>query len=82
MALLDAEVTGWNLRDKKVASNPKMTFLRCDQFQFTAGRHHYIPIYDQSKYKYLLYIEGHCAANRYAFLMRLGSVILKVSFAV
>jgi len=38
----------------------------------------YVPIYEQSAYKYLLYIDGHCAACRYAFMMRLGSVILKV----
>lgn len=28
--------------------------------------------------RYLIYIDGHCAACRYAFMMRLGSVILKV----
>lgn len=75
---LDAEVTAWNLRDKKIAGE-RMTFLRPSNFKFSAGKHHYIPIYDQSKYKYILYVEGHCAANRYAFLLRLGSVILKVT---
>ncbi|EQC28953.1 hypothetical protein SDRG_13290 [Saprolegnia diclina VS20] len=79
---LDAEITAWNLRDKKIAKNP-MTFVRKERFQgrgeFTAGKHHYIPMYEQSKYKYILYVEGHCAANRYAFLMRLGGVILKVT---
>ncbi|ETV93176.1 hypothetical protein H310_12782 [Aphanomyces invadans] len=79
---LDAEITAWNLRDKKIAGHP-MTFLRKDKFkgrgEFTAGKEHYIPMYEQSKFKYILYVEGHCAANRYAFLMRLGSVILKVS---
>lgn len=38
----------------------------------------YIPMYEQGKFKYILYIDGHCAANRYSFLMRLGSVIFKV----
>ncbi|GMF17941.1 unnamed protein product [Phytophthora fragariaefolia] len=75
--LLNAEVTTWNLRDKKIAGKP-MTFLRHEDFIFEAGRQHFIPIYEQSKFKYILYVEGHCAANRYAFLMRLGSVILKV----
>ncbi|OQS01999.1 hypothetical protein THRCLA_05599 [Thraustotheca clavata] len=79
---LDAEITAWNLRDKKIAKSP-MTFVRKERFQgrgeFTAGKHHYIPMYEQSKYKYILYVEGHCAANRYAFLMRLGGVILKVT---
>lgn len=74
---LDAAIVGWNLRDKKIADGP-MTFLRPDQFGFTAGREHFTPIYEQSKYKYLVYVDGHCAACRYGFMMRLGSVILKV----
>ena len=74
---LDAAIVGWNLRDKKVAESP-MTFLRATNFNFTAGKHHFTPIYEQSKYKYLVYVDGHCAACRYGFMMRLGSVILKV----
>lgn len=75
---LNAEVTTWNLRDKKIAGTP-MTFLRHESFIFKAGREHFIPIYEQTTFKYILYVEGHCAANRYAFLMRLGGVILKVT---
>ena len=74
---LDAAIVGWNLRDKKIADGP-MTFLRPSNFPFTAGKHHFTPIYEQSKYKYLVYVDGHCAACRYGFMMRLGSVILKV----
>lgn len=40
----------------------------------------FVPIYEQARYKYLIYVEGHCAACRYSFLMRLGSVILKVRY--
>jgi len=75
---LDAQIVGWNLRDKKIADSP-MTFLRQKNFPFTAGKHHFTPIYEQSKYKYLVYVDGHCAACRYGFMMRLGSVILKVA---
>jgi len=74
---LDAAIVGWNLRDKKTAHSP-MTFLRQTKFPFTAGKHHFTPIYEQSKYKYLVYVDGHCAACRYGFMMRLGSVIIKV----
>jgi hypothetical protein len=74
---LDAAIVGWNMRDKKIASKP-VTFLRLGDFDFTAGKHHFTPIYEQSKYKYLVYVDGHCAACRYGFMMRLGSVILKV----
>ena len=75
---LDAAIVGWNLRDKKIADGP-MNFLRPSDFKFTAGKHHFTPIYEQSKYKYLVYVDGHCAACRYGFMMRLGSVILKVA---
>ena len=74
---LDAAIVGWNMRDKKTANGP-MTFLRPSDFKFDAGKHHFTPIYEQSKFKYLVYVDGHCAACRYGFMMRLGSVILKV----
>jgi len=76
--LLDAAITGWNRRDKKIAGQP-MLCLDPKSFPFEGGKKMYVPIYEQSAYKYLLYIDGHCAACRYAFMMRLGSVILKVT---
>mmetsp|Transcript_24651 Transcript_24651/g.41985 ORF Transcript_24651/g.41985 Transcript_24651/m.41985 type:complete len:682 (+) Transcript_24651:158-2203(+) len=75
---LDAAIVGWNMRDKKTANGP-MTFLRPTNFEFDAGKQFFTPIYEQSKYKYLVYVDGHCAACRYGFMMRLGSVILKVA---
>ena len=76
--LLDAKITGWNMRDKKIASR-KMTFVRKSHFPFEGDRKkNFVEIYKQSSYKYLLYVEGHCAACRYGFMMQLGSVILKV----
>jgi len=75
--LLDAAITGWNKRDKKTAGHA-MTSLDPTSFPFPGGKKMYVPIYEQSAYKYLVYIDGHCAACRYAFMMRLGSVILKV----
>ena len=72
---LDAGVVGWNARCKKVAGHP-MTHLDPSMLEFTlAGR---TEMYEQGVYKYLIYVEGHCAANRYAFMMRMGSVIIKV----
>lgn len=56
-----------------------MTYLKKSQFPFEGDRKtNYVPIYEQSKYKYLIYVEGHCAACRYGFMMQLDSVILKV----
>ena len=75
---LDAKITGWNMRDKKTY-NGKMTYLKKANFLFEGDRKkNFVEIYKQGTYKYLMYIEGHCAACRYGFMMQLGSVILKV----
>ena len=67
-----------NFRDKKIASK-KMTFVRKADFPFEGDKKkNFVEIFMQSYYKYLLYIEGHCAACRYGFMMQLGSVILEV----
>ncbi|CAM9152456.1 unnamed protein product [Choristocarpus tenellus] len=76
--LLDAAITGWNKRDKKIAGHP-MQFLDTSTIPFPGGKENYTPIYQQSRYKYLVYAEGHCAACRYGFMMRMGSVIIKVT---
>jgi hypothetical protein len=74
---LDAKIVGWNMRDKKIAQG-RMTFIHRKDFSLEGGKQFRVPIYEQSRYKYILYIEGHCAACRYAFMMSLGSVILRV----
>jgi len=75
---LDAKVTGWNKRDKKIASTA-MTYVQPEHFPFDGRKAvNFVPIYQQAQYKYLVYVEGHCAACRYGFMMSLGSVILKV----
>lgn len=74
---LDAKITGWNPRDKKLAGR-RMTYVRPKDFAFEGGKQNYVEIYKQSEFKYLIYAEGHCAACRYGFMMLLGSVILKV----
>lgn len=60
---LDAKIVGWNMRDKKLAGK-KMTFINNMKFPFKVTTANFTPIYEQSSYKYLLYIEGHCAACR------------------
>jgi len=78
---LDAKLTSWNIRDKKILDHP-ITYIKPDKFQFTASKDNYVQFIEQSKYKYLLYIEGHSAANRYSFLMKMNCVILKVKSTV
>lgn len=76
---LDAKITGWNMRDKKLARHG-MNYVKKENFPFNGDKgKNFVEIYKQSTYKYLLYIEGHCAACRYGFMMQLGSVIFKVA---
>lgn len=74
---LNAAITGWNSRDKKKAKT-SMCHIHSRGFPFKGGKVNFVEIYKQATYKYLIYVEGHCAACRYGFMMRLGSVILKV----
>jgi hypothetical protein len=74
---LNAAIVGWNKRDKKLWDQP-MAYIDENKFDFKGSKANFTPIYEQSRYKYLIYIEGHCAACRYGFMMRMGSVILKV----
>lgn len=74
--VLDAGITSWNLRDKKRFGEP-LTYIKPSTLPF--GLTPFVPLYEQARFKYLIYVEGHCAANRYANLMSLGCVILKVA---
>jgi hypothetical protein len=74
--MLDAGITSWNMRDKKEFGKP-MTYIKPTTLPF--GLAPFVPLYEQAQYKYLVYVQGHCAANRYANLMSLGCVILKVA---
>lgn len=76
---LDAKITGWNQREKKIATEA-MTCINPSDYSFSGRRaDNFVEIYRQSAYKYIIYVEGHCAACRYGFMMSLGSVILKVN---
>lgn len=72
---LDAGIVNYNMRDRKMQGTP-MTFIKPDLVK--VERVERVPMYAQGRFKYHLYVEGHCAAMRYASMMPLGVVILKV----
>jgi hypothetical protein len=74
--LLDAGITSWNTRDKKAQGEP-VRHIQPDTLSITLQP--YVPLAAQRRYRYLLYVDGHCAASRYSQLMRTGSTILKVA---
>jgi hypothetical protein len=58
---LDSAIVGWNKRDKKEWDSPMTCLLNPkEELGFEGGRDFFTPIYEQSKYKYLVYIDGHC----------------------
>jgi hypothetical protein len=70
--LLDAGITKWNLRPRK---------LETSQFLQTIVRKSYpvankLDLQEQSKFKYILTLEGHVAAYRLSYELSSGSVIL------
>lgn len=72
---LDAGLVGWNMRDRKLQGEP-MTFIKPSTLGIQLVEK--VPMYAQAKFKYHVYVDGHCAAMRYASMMPLGAVILKV----
>lgn len=83
--LIDAKITSWNMRDKVISgdlhdkNNPALiSYIKHNEINIDVGKHNFIPMMDQLKYKYLIYVDGHSASNRYSFMMKTGSVILKV----
>ena len=61
---LNCGITGFNFRDKKLFGEP-MKFA--NRTQLEKYKKDFVPMYEQGKYKYLIYVEGHGAANRYGF---------------
>ena len=78
-AYLDAGVVGYNMRDRKLLGHP-MTYLKPRSLGIP--RVPRVPMYEQSSFKYQLYVDGHCAAMRYLSMIPLGGVILRVASMV
>jgi len=73
---LDAGVVGWSARDRKQQGRP-MTFIKPATLGISKVER--VEMYKQMRYKYHVYVDGHCAAMRYASMMPLGAVILRVA---
>lgn len=72
--LLDVGITKWNTRPRKHESDVYLRTIERDTYP-VAGR---LSPQEQSKYAYVLNIEGHVAAYRLSYEMSFGSVILLV----
>lgn len=75
-SILDAGIVTWNIRDKKISSDQPVTFPRKDKLGFQLSS--FVPMSEQMKIKYIIYVDGHCAAARYIYLMKMKVLILKI----
>lgn len=74
--LLDAGITNWNLRPRKLNDKSYLQTIEIDKLPFgLVGKLDYK---QQSGYKYIINIDGHVTAFRISLEMNMGSVILLV----
>ena len=73
--ILDAGITSWNARDKTYIGEP-MTYIHPKKLGLKKKNR--IPMQEQVKYKFIVYVDGHSAAYRMSSLLYLGSLVLMV----
>lgn len=73
---LDAGITKWNLRPKKLMDKKYLQITDINNLPFKLVNK--MSIYEQSEYKYIIHIDGHVSAYRLSYELSLNSVILLV----
>lgn len=73
---LDAGITKWNVRPKKISNFRKLQTIDVESLPF--GLSNYLSLKEQSEYKYIIHIDGHVSAFRLSLELSLKSVILIV----
>lgn len=72
--LLNAGITKWNLRPRKNMGNPYLQII--DPRNLPLGLVDPMQPKEQSRYKYIVHVDGHVSAFRLSLEMSMGSVIL------
>jgi hypothetical protein len=73
---LDAGITKWNLRIKKLMKSPELKVIDIHSLPF--GLVPFMTIEEQCKHKYIIHVDGHVSAFRLSLELNMGSVILLV----
>lgn len=76
LPFLDAGITKWNFRPKKLINNPYLQIINPDNFPFNLVNS--LSPKEQSNYKYIIHIDGHVSANRISYELSMNSVVLIV----
>lgn len=73
--ILDAGITKWNLRPRK---NINSEYLKTIKLQYEPPMVEKLTPYEQSKFKYIINIDGHVSAFRLSLELSMGSCLLMV----
>jgi hypothetical protein len=73
---LDAGITKWNLRPRKLKASNKLQTIKIEDLPF--GLTEFMKYEDQLNYKYIIHIDGHVSAFRLSKELLMNSVILLV----
>ena len=73
---LDAGITKWNVRPRKLSNNQKLQTINVESLPF--GLSNYLSLTEQSEYKYIIHIDGHVSAFRLSLELSMKSVVLLV----
>jgi tRNA A-37 threonylcarbamoyl transferase component Bud32 len=74
--LVDAGITKWNLRPRKIEGNAYLQTIDTENIGF--GLVGFMTIEEQAKHKYILHIDGHVSAFRMSNELATGSLMLLV----
>ena len=76
LPFLNAGITSWNSRIKKIMGSPKLQSIDISKIPFSLVP--YMTYEEQCEYKYILHIDGHVSAFRLSTLFSSNSLILIV----
>lgn len=74
--LLDAGITNWNLRPRKLHNKQYLTTIDITKLPF--GLSNKLTPQQQTEYKYIIHVDGHVSAFRLSLEMGMGSCLLIV----
>ena len=73
---LDAGITKWNIRPRKLSGSKKLQTIKIESFPFQLVP--FLSLEEQSEYKYIIHIDGHVSAFRLSSELSSKSLLLMV----
>ena len=75
---MDFRLTSWNRR-LKFQPDGTVACIDPSKFDFEASRKHFMPMHEQRRYRYIVYVDGNVGASRLGALLCLGATVLVVT---